>query len=176
MVSDPFHELIEENGYIVFAIIYKDSRDFKSLKKILNKKFGKPIAESNEYDFSKFSDYYETEMGTGLKRRIVVFDKAKLDASFLIKIKLFSLKLEKRLAKKGCCRQRRTVNIDPGFLTKEKFVLLSFKKKPRKLYLGKGVWADLLLLSRGKRLETLPWTFPEFRDKSVQEFLLSVRK
>ena len=172
MVSDPFHKQVEEYGYIVFAVIYKSSADFELLKKVLSRKFGEPVAESDEYSFSKFSDYYEAEMGRDLKRRIIVFDKAKLDANFLIKLKLFSLKLEKRFVKG--CQQKRTVNIDPGFLTKEKFVLLSFKKKPRKIYLGKGVWADLLLLSRKKHWETLPWTFPEFKDKSVQEFLLSV--
>lgn len=175
MVVDPFHSLEEEKGKILFAVIYKEQNDFDKLKKILVKKFGKPLSESNEYSFSGFSDYYEPEMGSGLKRKLIVFEKRNIDAGFLIKLKLFALKLEKKFAMKGCCWKKRKINIDPGFLTKEKFVLLSFKKKPRKIYLGRGVWADLLLVAKGKSWEVLPWTFPEFRDEKVQAFLSLVR-
>jgi len=112
------------------------------------------------------TDYYEDEMGTGLRRVIVSF-KELGSAPDLVKVKLSTLRLEEKLS--GVAG--RTINIDPGYIDFFKAVLASFKEGPQKIYLGRGVYADPVLMFEDHEWRTLPWSFPDFKDgRYTQEF------
>jgi hypothetical protein len=117
-----------------------------------------------------FTDYYATEMGTPLYRRMVAF-KRLVDQEALPDIKHLTNALEAEFTRKGS----RAVNIDPGYLLLERLVLATGKNFSHRIYLRRGIYADLTLIYRKGHFESLPWTYPDYRDDHLQDFLLKVR-
>lgn len=155
---------------LLIALMYSNKDIYNNAISLLIKRFGEIDRESLEYKFN-FTNYYEKEMGSNLLKRFVTF-KELIDAEELKKIKLFTHKIEEKFS----MNNKRLINIDPGYITKTQLVLASFKEKPRKIYLGKGVYADLILLFKKDGCITFKWTFPDYKLKENQEFFLEVRK
>lgn len=117
------------------------------------------------------TDYYEREMGKDLIRRFVTFrDLMEPDRLPILKHLAFSI--ERRFSDgKG-----RKVNIDPGYIALEKVVLSTFKNFSHRLYLGDSVYGDLVLIYRKGSFLPLEWTFPDYREDEIRNFLESVRR
>ena len=86
-------------------------------------------------------------------------------------IKLMTNRLEQSYAKSGS----RRVNIDPGYLLYERFVLASGKNFSHRIYISGGIYADLTLIYQRGRFEKLPWTYPDYADEPILDFLTRVR-
>jgi len=114
--------------------------------------------------------YYEPEMGHPLYRRMLAF-KNLIHQSQLAQIKRETNKIETALVENG----KRTVNIDPGYLLMERLVLATGKNFSHRIYIGKGIYADLTLIYRRGRFESLPWTFPDYAGAQIQQYLQRVR-
>ncbi len=114
--------------------------------------------------------YYEPEMGQPLYRRLVAF-KNLIQQSRLPQVKLDTNKIEAQFTADG----KRTVNIDPGYLLLERLVLATGKNFSHRIYIGKDIYADLTLIYRHGRFESLPWTFPDYAGQHIQLFLRRVR-
>jgi hypothetical protein len=117
------------------------------------------------------TDYYEDEMGPGLTRVIVSFERLG-EAPGLIEAKLATARLEEEISGAS----GRTVNIDPGYIDYFKLVLASFKEGPQKIYLGRGVYADPVLMFEDGEWRTLPWSFPDFKEGLYMEELGEIRR
>lgn len=117
------------------------------------------------------TDYYAPEMGPGLVRFYCAFRRL-LPAERLPDLKTAAWELEQEHLVQG----RRTVNLDPGYLDHTRVVLASFKHGPQKLYLGRGVWADLVLFYQDGRWTRLPWTFPDLRGGAHAPFFVQARR
>ncbi|MCK4603230.1 MAG: DUF4416 family protein, partial [Deltaproteobacteria bacterium] len=61
-------------------------------------------------------------------------------------------------------------------LTAERLVLATGKNFPHRIYLGRGVFADLTFIYRKDSFVSLPWTFPDYASKEVIGFWNNVRK
>ncbi|MCX8157407.1 MAG: DUF4416 family protein [Verrucomicrobiae bacterium] len=118
-----------------------------------------------------FTRYYEPEMGAPLWRLAVSFAPL-TSPERLVEIKHYTASLEKRLAHSD---GRRRVNLDPGMLTVENLILATGKKSPHRVYLGRGVYADLALLYRDGRFAALPWTYPDYAGAELQHWLEQMR-
>ncbi len=118
-----------------------------------------------------FTDYYAREMGAPLYRRMLAYKNLVAQES-LPEIKHATNRLEVRYALDG----RRRVNIDPGVLLPERFVLATGKNFSHRIYLRRGIYADLTLVYRDGGFMTLPWTYPDYADARLQTFLLRVRE
>jgi hypothetical protein len=70
---------------------------------------------------------------------------------------------------------RRRVNIDPGYLLPERFVLATAKNFSHRIYIGQGIYADLTLIYRHGEFHPLPWTYPDYADQPLRRFLRTVR-
>lgn len=117
-----------------------------------------------------FTSYYEKEMGAPLSRRLLVF-KPLVDQTRLAAIKRMTNDLEAAYQR----QDRRRVNIDPGYLLPERFVLATGKNFTHRIYIGDGIYADLTLLYQKGRFRTLPWTYPDYADGRMIDFLTLVR-
>ncbi len=117
-----------------------------------------------------FTDYYEPEMGKNLFRRMVAF-KQPIAQDHLPAIKLFTNAIEAQFIQDN----RRHINIDPGYLLQERFVLATGKNFSHRIYIGNGIYADLTLIYQKGEFQSLPWTFPDYREKSMHRFLRRVR-
>jgi hypothetical protein len=131
--------------------------------------FGRPDLVSAWMAFD-YTSYYAEEMGPELFRRVLAF-RSMIAQERLPEIKLIANAIEKGHAADG----RRSVNIDPGYLLLERFVLASGKNYSHRIYLGQGIYADLTLIYRGGAFQALPWTYPDYADPPLRRFLLSVR-
>lgn len=115
--------------------------------------------------------YYEPEMGADLQRWYCSFNEL-VPATALPRLKAAAWAVEQRLLRDG----RRGVNLDPGLLDLHKVVLASFKPGPQKLYLGVGVWADIVLCYDSGSYLPLRWTFPDLRGPEHAPFFAAARQ
>jgi hypothetical protein len=118
-----------------------------------------------------YTDYYEPEMGRGLFRRVIAF-KQLIAQDQLADIKLQTNAVEFRYSRKG----KRRVNIDPGYLLRERFVLATGKNYSHRIYVGQGIYADLTLIYREGRYRPLDWTYPDYAADELRNFLTAVRR
>jgi hypothetical protein len=155
---------------LVIGFIMKDRALFEPLGVELSAGFGAVDIVSSWMPFD-YTTYYEPEMGTPLSRRLLTYKKL-INQDDLPEIKLTTNRLEQSLAQSG----RRRVNIDPGYLLYERFVLASGKNFCHRIYIGRSIYADLTLIYQQGRYEKLPWTYPDYADEPMLEFLTRVRR
>ena len=110
-------------------------------------------------------------MGPSLYRQTASFEEL-VGSDSLAEIKLFSNEIEKRFAHEN----HRRVNIDPGFLTEERFVLATGKNYTHRIYLREGIFADLTLIYQKGSFNVLPWTYPDYRESELLHFLGALRQ
>jgi hypothetical protein len=115
--------------------------------------------------------YYAPEMGAPLYRGFASF-RGLSDPGDLVRWKLAARELEAKWAHDD----KRTRNLDIGYLDPDKLVLASFKQGPRKIYLGEGVWADMVLGYSNGAFDPTPWTFPDFRSGYYNSSLGVIRE
>lgn len=132
--------------------------------------FGPTDLASRWWSFD-FTAYYTREMGAPLYRRMIAF-KEPIEQDALADIKHQTNDLEGRFSRDG----RRRVNIDPGYLLRERFVLATGKNFSHRIYLRRGIYADLTLMYQKGGWQTLPWTYPDYADPQMQAFLIKVRR
>ncbi|MFW6011171.1 MAG: DUF4416 family protein [Desulfosalsimonas sp.] len=135
----------------------------------LSEKFGDIDLASSWFRFD-YTDYYEKEMGTGLVRRMMAF-KTLVDQDELADIKHATNKTESEFAE----GDKRRINIDPGYLLRERFVLASGKNFSHRIYIGRGMYADLTLVYSKGAFRALPWTYPDYAAENMLDFLYRVR-
>ena len=118
-----------------------------------------------------YTDYYSTEMGKVLLRRFASFNRL-IRQEDLASIKVQTNALEHEQTEEG----NRLVNIDPGYLVAERLVLASGKNYGHRIYLGKGIYADLTLIYRDKDYQPLAWTYPDYAEPQVRGWLKAIRE
>jgi hypothetical protein len=142
---------------LFIGIIYNKKEILNNILPVLKKKFG-DIQDKLEYNFNH-TDYYEDELGKNLRKYVVVFNK-------LIDPELLSIEYK---------NNKRIINLDPGYITKQKLILATTKERPHRIYLSNGIYADLTYLFSKNDCIILRNTFPDFRDKNVQEFFIKIK-
>ncbi|MFC1658313.1 DUF4416 family protein [Candidatus Omnitrophota bacterium] len=137
--------------------IYSSEEAFLKARRILEKRFGAPDFESQTLPFN-YTKYYQKEFGENLKRRFLSF-KRQVRTEDLAQIKLLTNKIERKISRVG----RRLVNIDPGILELSKVVLATTKDYSHRIYLGKGIYAEVTLFYRDKSFHAWNWAYPDYR-------------
>ncbi len=117
------------------------------------------------------TNYYEAEMGGGLRRRLVSFEPLRAPDE-LASAKRVCIAIENELA--GAMGRR--VNLDIGYLDHNKIVLASIKAAGQKIYLRDGIYADLVARYSDGRYQSFPWTFPDFKDGRYDAELDALRE
>jgi len=153
----------------ICAFIYSRQDLYEKAKDILSKKYGKIDFESSVIDFS-FTDYYYAEMGQPLYRRFISFENLRDPAEFA-DIKLFCIKLEKKFSHK----KKRRVNIDPGYINEAKLVLTTTKDFSHRIYLKKGIYAEVTLHYYDGQFRDFSTTFPDYRTSLYKEIFHEIR-
>jgi hypothetical protein len=118
------------------------------------------------------TDYYKTEMGEGLLRRLITFEEL-IGPERLPEVKRYTDKLETNYTK---CEGNRAINIDPGYLTLYQLILATNKRFSHRLYLRDKVYADLTLIYKKKSFQPLAWTFPDYGSAQIIEILNRLRE
>lgn len=117
-----------------------------------------------------FTTYYKPEMGFPLYRRMMAFRQL-IEQPRAVEIKLATNTMEQTYTQNG----KRHVNIDPGYLLYERFVLMTGKNYTHRIYVDKGIYADLTLIYQQGAFQPLPWTYPDYAQRQMLAFLKQVR-
>lgn len=160
-----------EKAKLLVAVIINGRENFDTLLGLLSQKFGEVERLSLWYDFD-FTTYYEPEMGAPLYRRFIVF-KEPIAQATLPDIKLWTNQIENTFLNED---GKRHVNLDPGYLTLERFILATGKNFTHRVYLRDGIFADLTLIYTKGGFQVLPWTFPDYATETIRNFLAEVRQ
>ena len=155
---------------LFIAVTFGDEEIFEAGIKLLEQEFGSFDIRSAIFDFNHTRYYFE-EMGEGLKKQLFAFKKS-IYPDTLPEVKLKTNHIEDQFKNNG----KRRINIDPGYLTCAKVVLATTKNFDHRIYLGKGIYGDVHLRYRHNKFIFNPWTYPDYRDKLVIDFLAKLRK
>ncbi|MBW1708349.1 MAG: DUF4416 family protein [Deltaproteobacteria bacterium] len=139
--------------------------------RMLEDKIGQIDFISQEFLFNQTS-YYQDEMGGPLIKRFFAA-KDLIDPGDLIDLKIWTVELE---AKFSDHKNKRLVNVDPGYVSLERLVLATGKNNVHRIYLGHGVWADLTMIFERGEFKPLPWTFADYASDAVREVMKDIRR
>jgi hypothetical protein len=154
-----------------FVALLHGAADPEECLRELTQQFGPIAATSPMYATAPFSRYYEAEMGTGLQKRFVVFERP-MPMERLVECKQAAQALERRFQQ---APGKRNFNIDPGLLTRYSVVLATSKNHAHRIYLRDAVFAEVTLIFRHLRFHPLPWTYPDYRTPLALRFFEGTR-
>jgi len=118
-----------------------------------------------------YTNYYDREMGHGISRWLLSFNRL-VDKSSLVSIKLLTNRVEESYTE----LDKRRINLDPALLSLGNFVLATGKDNAHRIYLGKGIFADLTLVFRTGTYRPLEWTYPDYADPVLIDILNRMRE
>jgi hypothetical protein len=157
-------------GLLFGSFLYrKDLHSEENLSKLWCDEYG-PV-ETLCPTFNPLISYYQKEMGPDLGRLLFISHNS-FPRSELLLAKLHSLKWENDYAKEG----KRSVNIDIGLLSAENFLLATTKNYSHRIFIGEDIFADLTYEFKQGQWQSLPWTYPDYRDQEKIEFLTQARE
>ena len=154
---------------LVIGFFLKEKDLVVPVVKALTEKFG-PVDIVSSWLPLNFTTYYEPEMGKPLFRRMLAFETL-IKQSALSEIKRITNDLELAYLKNS----KRMVNLDPGYMLRERFVLATGKNYSHRIYIGQRIYADLTLIYTKGRFIKLPWTYPDYAEQNMLIYLERVR-
>jgi hypothetical protein len=156
--------------FLVMGILLSAGTDGDELLGLLSRDFG-PIDETSPEESFLWTEYYDKEMGAGIRRLFVLF-REPVDPADLARIKTRTDALEAL----GSASGDRRFNLDPGLLAPGRFVLATTKDRAHRIALADGIYAELTLIYEKGAFHPLPWTYPDWASEPVAAMLARWRK
>ena len=154
------------------AIMFRDKDLYEKALSFLKTQIGETAKILEDIDFSKETDYYDGEMGGNIKKTYVVF-KNPMKREFLPQLKIKTNGFEQEFAKEG----KRQINLDPGYITKDKFVLASAKDYFHRISIGDGIFAEVTVhFAANDKIRRFSWTYADYLLEPVRELLVFGRR
>lgn len=153
-------------GFFFLSLLYLKEEDLESIEKI----FGHP-SKIFIPSLTPSINYYEKEMGEGIKR-IIWFYTEKISQDKILELKKLSYDIENKTS----LSSKRTINIDPGFMTMDQMFLTTFKWAPFRLYHSGGIYFDLQYLFYKQKFTSTPWCYPDYASEEKLLFFGEMRK
>ena len=109
-------------------------------------------------------------MGKFLQKQIISFT-ALLPAEKLPALKISTNEVEENFLSNG----KRTINIDPGYVTAGRMVLATTKDYDHRIYLGMGIFGDVHYRFRDGHFRINEWTYPDYQQENILHYFESLR-
>ncbi len=154
---------------LISGFIFKEDVILKMAESNLKKLYGKIDYSSPILDFN-YTDYYVKEFGINLRRKFISFEKL-ISPERLSKIKIITNKIEDKLSKDNS----RRVNIDPGYLDLAKLVLATTKDYNHRIYLARGIYAEVTLCYQGNTFRPWNWTYRDYQSREYIAIFNQIR-
>ncbi len=136
-------------------------------------RWGKLVFSSDIFDFTE-TNFYTQSMGTELKKQFLAFETL-IDPGEIAPTKLQSNEWEKQYAADNQHAEVRPLNIDPGYISEAKLVLVTTKDRDHRIYLQQGIFAEVTLFFRSGDWNSSRWTYPDYQRKDFQSFFTKCR-
>ena len=162
---------LEPNPVKLFmGILYSSVDQLHRAKEALSARYGRIDFESEAFLFS-VTDYYAAEMGSPINR-VFICHEPLIGPEEIVRIKLETNRMEDQLVVDG----KRKVNLDPGYMDTCKVILASAKYNGQKIYMARGIYADLTLYYEKGSFHPYPWSFPDFKSGLYNRPFLRIRE
>jgi len=161
---------IPEPARVIVSVLAADRQALSAAKSLLVRELGPLDEEIGPLAFN-YTSYYNGEMGQGIMRWLWCFADL-VDREALVGIKGLTNTVEQAYTVEG----KRRFNLDPGLMTLGNFVLATGKNNAHRIYLGKGIFADLTLVFRAGTYRPLEWTYPDYADRELIAILNRLRE
>ena len=163
---------------LIISMFTSDKCLFNPYKEELIKRFGEVDIESNDQPFN-FTDYYKEEIGENIIQKLLSFSTL-IRQDELAEIKIITNDLENnnidKNIKKNTTYYKRKINLDPGYIILDKYILASTKNGPSRIYLDQGIYAEITLRFINKTFVPCDeYTYPNYKTSEYIDFLNSVR-
>ncbi|HXX54138.1 MAG TPA: DUF4416 family protein [Thermodesulfovibrionales bacterium] len=150
---------------LFIGTLYRSEAYLSEARQKLRASFGEVALESRARPWDH-SEYYKEELGSPLSRTFIFF-RDMINPEALGDIKLFTNRVELQLSSHG----KRNINLDPGYLTPYQVVLASTKNYAHRIYLGKGIYAEVTLVHKDGRYCSHLFTYRDYAsDEYIQLF------
>jgi len=161
---------------LFFGMLTPEPPLFDQCMDILSNEYGPLDYRSEAWSWDK-TNYYRTEMGTGILRKFIFCERL-IDPAKLPAIKQFTNALENTFALYGAGTLRRRINIDPGYLTEAKVVLATTKDFSHRIYIGSDIYAEVTLRYslRERHFVSMDYTYPDFRSQEYMVMFNNARE
>ncbi len=138
------------------------------------RQWGPAVLESPRFAFAE-TEYYRRSMGENLKKVFWAFAPG-FDPADLPEVKLTTNAWEVEFARQSDEPEERPLNLDPGYLNLGKLILASTKDFTHRIYLNRGIFAEVTLYYQRGGWEDHRWTFPDYRREDYQAFFSECRQ
>lgn len=133
-----------------------------------------PVVLASERFEHRETNYYEASMGPDLQKCFFAFESL-IDPAELVLCKETSNQWERDYQQLGRHSEARPLNLDPGYLTEAKLVLATTKDRDHRLYLDRGIFAEVTLHFQRGAWQSRPWTYPDYQRPDYHEFFTRCR-
>jgi hypothetical protein len=155
---------------LISSLFSSDKAFIDEIIHVLEHRFGSVDWTSPELFFDR-TQYYAKEMGWPLHRRFVSFKKL-IRPQDVVGVKLETNRIENEYLEDG----DRKINIDPGYVSLERLILVTGKNYTHRIYLSKGIFADLTLIFNRASFRPLEWTFKDYGSPEIISLFNGVRE
>ncbi len=155
---------------LVVSLIFREAEKLELAEKELRDIYGPTEKVEKTLPFD-YTDYYYEEFGRPLSRKLLSFREL-LSAGDVSGTKLRTNDIEDQYRTDG----KRTVNIDPGYVTEAKLVLLTTKDYTHRVHIGSGIFAESTLFYRDGTFRPWRWTYPDYASPEVVSYFNEVRE
>lgn len=152
------------------SFFYRDAQALQKAKEMCGELFGGVDFESQKLSFSH-TDYYEKEFGANLLRNFISFENL-IAPDSLAEIKIKTNEIEEKLKQEN----NRRVNIDPGYIALSKLVLATTKNYYHRIYLARGIYAEVTLYYKDRTFQGFPWTYPDYKTEETIKIFNEIRE
>jgi hypothetical protein len=159
---------------LIIGILAPDQNALKTAQGLLESEFGKIDLISDIWSFTQ-TDYYKEQIGEIILRQFISIEKL-IDPGELAGIKHKTNELERKLEAKLALNVPRPVNLDPGIIEPSKLVLATTKNYSHRIYIGDKMYAEVTLIYDKGNWNTLPYTYPDYKQQCYFDFFEKVRK
>lgn len=158
-----------EKCALVMGILSTLEQEHDRLINLLEESFGPVLEVSDIMDFP-YTDYYDSEMSGHPVRYLILFRNL-INPQDLAAIKIKTNMLEREFANSN----GRRINIDPGILSLDNFILATCKDRSHRIPLQDGVYGEVTLIYQDKDFQRLPWTYADYSADNVKAVLRHFR-
>ncbi|MGD0884790.1 MAG: DUF4416 family protein [Thermodesulfovibrionales bacterium] len=151
-----------EASILFVGILFRQKECVATAREQLKQKFGDILMESPFLPWH-YTDYYQDELGCPIMRTFLFFRDV-INPGDLADIKLTTREIEYQLSE----HEKRTVNLDPGYLTLAKVVLASTKNYSHRIFIGKGIYAEVTLIYKKGQYRPHLFTYMDYASDTVR--------
>lgn len=153
------------------SVLYRtDKHTEEEIISLWEKRFGESMIF--HHHFFPMKEYYSSEMGEeDLLGRFFLISTTPALREDLIAHKIWADNLEQEFSE----NKKRTLNLDPGYVSLENVVLSTGKNYSHRVFLGAGVFAELTLIFKQPSFVVTNWTYPDYAHPQVIEFFNWIR-